>query len=180
MKSIALLCALALTPFTASAMDWHVGVGAAGELDERGPDFGEGVDADTAGVFVFGATHENGFGVEASYVDLGEAEAAPIADAGYSIDGDLWTIGATYAFQTGPVQPFVKLGWFSRDEDGVALGIAGPVSVNVDDDGLTAEGGVRWRITDMFALRGSYAWYDFEDFGADADGSFQVLAEFHF
>ncbi len=163
---------------SASAADWYVGVGVAGELDDRTPAVGGfGADTETARSLLGGVMLGNGFAFEASHVDLGDATVAPVADAGYAVDGRLWTAGLAWSPDTGRLRPFAKLGWFSRNEDGQALTIAGPTPVDFDDDGLTAEVGGRWFVTDAFALRAGYRWYDFDP---KADGSVQVAAEFHF
>lgn len=175
-----LLCALALVGVSSSAqaVDWHLGLGAADQLDDRNPAISaDGPDAETAITAVAGVEVGQGFGVEASWVDLGEYRVANVADAGYESDGDLWSLGLTWAPDTGALQPYAKLGWFSRSEDGTGQSIAGPVRVDFDDDGLMGEIGGRWFVTESFALRAGYAWYDFEH---DADGSVQLLAELHF
>jgi len=169
---------LALIPFSASAVDWHLGIGAVAELDGRTPSIG-GIkpDTQTAYTVVAGVELGQGFGIEVAGVDLGKARLSNIADAGYRVSGDLWSLGVTWSPDTGPVRPYAKLGWFTRDEKGSALTIAGPRRVDFSDDGLMAEVGGRWFVTDSFALRAGYAWYDFD---RRSDGSVQVLAEVHF
>lgn len=164
-------------PVAAQSLDWHVGLGVAAELDGRAPGFDPQIDAEEAATLFVGATFENGFGFEAAYVDLGNITASGIADGGFDLDGELWSVGATYRIQLDQLEPYAKLGWFSREEDGVAITIAGPVPLSLDDDGLMGEVGLRWRITQPFALRLGYAWYDFEP---DSDGSAQFAAEWHF
>lgn len=179
MKATALVvCALLLSPLAAAAQDWHIGVGAAGELDQRnGRIGGADIDADNPYTVLGGLSWASGFGVEAAWVDLRDIEASNIADAGFRTDGDLWSLGATFAADTGALQPYAKAGWFWRSEDGSAITIAGPRRIDFDDDGVMAEVGGRWRINDSFALRAGYAWYDFD---ADSDGSVQVVGEMHF
>jgi len=176
--TVLILSALLLAPLSATAQEWHLGVGAAGELDRRnGRIGGADIDADNPYTVLGGMTWDAGFGVEAAWVNLGDIESSNIADAGFETDGDLWSLGATFAPDTGTLQPYAKLGWFWRSEDGTAITIAGPRRVDFDDDGATAEVGGRWMINDMFALRAGYAWYDFD---ADSDGSVQVIGEVHF
>jgi hypothetical protein len=181
MRLLPALACLALlplaAPLAAQSLHWHAGVGLAGELDGRGPPAGRPLEAENAGTLLVGATHGSGFGVEAAYVDLGELVASNIADAGYEVDGELWSVGATYAIPLDAFEPYAKLGWFSRDEDGTQLTIAGPRPLRLDDDGVMGEVGLRWRASDAFALRLGYAHYDFEP---DADGSAQLMAEWHF
>lgn len=162
----------------AQELSWHIGLGLASELDERAPTTAGGrVDAENAGTVFVGAAHASGFGGEMAYVDLGGASEAGIADGGYDLDGELWSLGVTYAVAFDALEPYAKLGWFTRNEDGVALTIAGPRPFGVDDDGLMGEVGLRWRVTEPVALRLGYVWYDFEP---DADGSAQFAAEWRF
>jgi hypothetical protein len=176
-RSLAVLL-LALSPLPALAADWYVGAGALAELDNRTPSFGgQRVDAESAASVFGGLRFDNGFGLEASWVDLGRARVSAIADAGYDVDGDLVALGLTWAPDTGDLQPYAKLGWFSRSEDGTALTIAGPRPIDFDDDGLMAELGGRWFVTPSFALRGGYSWYDFD---VESDGSAMLAAEWHF
>ena len=165
------------TPAAAQSWRWHAGLGLAGDLDGRGPPGGFPVDAEHAATLFAGATHASGFGVEAAYLDLGRLVASNIADAGYDVDGELWSVGATYAIALDAFEPYAKLGWFSREEDGVGYSIAGPFPLRLDDDGWMGEAGLRWRATDAFALRLGYAHYDF---APDADGSAQLAAEWRF
>ena len=116
-------------------------------------------------------------GLEASYADLGELYLSGIADGGFRTDGDLWAVAVTYSPDTGALRPYAKLGWFSRDENGQAITIAGPRPISFDDDGLTAELGGRWFVNDNFALRLGYSWYDFDGGG---DGSVGAAVEWHF
>lgn len=176
-RSLAFLLA-ALSPLPAVATDWHVGVGGVAELDGRTPRLGaERVDAKNGYTAFGGLRFDNGFGVEAAWVDLGRARSRGIADAGYAVDGDLWSVGLTWAPDTGALQPYAKLGWFSRSEDGIADTLAGPRRVDFDDDGLMAELGGRWFVTRSFALRAGYSWYDFD---GGSDGSAKLAAEWHF
>lgn len=169
---------LAANAAMAQELDWHVGLGLASELDGRGPfDFGGSADAKNAGALFAGARWGSGFGVEAAYVDLGRLRHSAVADAGYDADGELWSVGATYSIRLDAIEPYAKLGWFSREEDGIAISIAGPRPLQLDDDGLTGEVGLRWRVTEPFALRLGYVWYDFEP---DSDASAQLGAEWHF
>ena len=178
MRSLLLLPLLALAPLSAHAVDWHVGAAAHDKLDGRTPSFGGSrVEADTGRSLFGGLRFDNGFGVEAAWLDLGDASQSAVADAGYAVDGSLWSVGLSFAPDIGPIQPYAKVGWFDRDEDGVFVGIAGPLPISYDDDGLMAEVGARWFATDAFALRAGYSWYDFEP---DADGSFMLAAEWHF
>ena len=175
---VAVLLVAATLSHPAHAVDWHLGIGAAAELDGRTPDVGDlEPDAETARALVAGLAVGTGFGLEAGWVDLGEASVSAVADAGYRVDGDLWSLGLTWTADTGALQPYAKLGWFSRSESGQALTIVGTTPVDFDDDGVMAELGGRWFITDQFALRAGYTWYDFEP---DADGSIGLLAELHF
>lgn len=177
LRTAALAVAL-LLPFVANAQspEWHVGLGATSEMTERAP-YPFEADAEVGRSFVAGVRFENGFGVESAYVDLGEIVATAVADAGFELEGELWSVGATWGWRLDRIEPYVKLGWFSRDEDGVTISIVGPTPVAISDDGVMAEVGVRWHVADPFALRVGYTHYDFEQ---DADGAALLLAEWHF
>ena len=179
MRSLLCLPLLALLPLSAQAVDWHLGAAVADDFDGRTPDFGgpSGVSTETARSLFGGLRFANGLGIEAAWLDLGEASHSAVADAGYRVDGKLWSIGLTWAPDTGDLQPYAKLGWFDRDEDGTFIGIAGPMPVSYDDDGMMAEVGGRWFLTQSFALRAGYSWYDFEP---ESDGSVLLGAEWHF
>lgn len=178
MMILALAALVATRAAGAQELDWYAGLGVASELDGRGPfDFGGGAEAEHAGTLFAGARFAHGFGVEAAYVDLGRLRHSAVADAGYDVDGELWSVGAIYALSLEALEPYVKLGWFSREEDGVAISIAGPAPLRLDDDGVMAEVGLRWRASEAFALRLGYAWYDFEP---ESDGSAQAGLEWHF
>ena len=177
MRTLPCLLLLALATPTAQAVDWHLGAAVADDYDGRTPDFGARIETDTARSAFGGLRFESGFGLEAAWVDLGDASQDAVADAGYRVDGTLWSIGLTWAPDTGDLQPYAKLGWFDRDEDGVFIGIAGPVPISYDDDGMMAEVGGRWFLTQSFALRAGYSWYDFEP---ESDGSVLLGAEWHF
>jgi hypothetical protein len=172
------LTALFISPIAAQAqsVDWHVGIGVTSELDGRGP-FDFDADAEDGRTVVVGARFDNGFGVEAAYVDLGQILSPGIADAGFVLDGELWSVGATWGRRIERLEPYAKLGWFSREDDGISISIIGPAPLTVSDDGFMAEAGLRWYVTDPFALRLACAHYDFE---RDSDGSAQLLAEWHF
>ncbi|GEM_PF-6292891 len=169
---------LAAAPVGAQSLDWYVGLGAAGKLDQRGLDGSPGKpDGETACTAYLGVSHASGFGAELAYVDLGRLRVDNLVDAGYRVDGELWSLGATYRIDLGDVEPFAKLGWFRRQDDGHASTLVGVHRFKVEDDGLAAELGVRWRATEALALRAGYAWYDFD---GGRDGSVQVAAEWHF
>lgn len=178
LAALAIPLVFAANAVAAHDFSWHVGLGLAAELDERvfsTP--GARVEAEEAVTAFVAATHGNGFGAELAYVDLGTVSEAGIADAGYELDGELWSLGLTYAVQMDAFEPYAKLGWYSREEDGVALTIAGPRPFDLDDDGLMGEVGLRWRVTEPVALRLGYVWYDFQP---DSDASAQFAAEWRF
>jgi hypothetical protein len=173
---LALAASIGATSLHGEPLSWHVGIAMGTAMDKRGPyDFD--ADADNSRSVFAGATHASGFGVEATYADLGRLHAPGIADGGFDLDGELWSLGATWSLSTGVIDPYAKLGWFWREDDGIALGIAGPTPMRIHDDGVTAEVGGRWRAGDAFALRLGYAWYDFD---TDSDGSALLAAEWHF
>jgi opacity protein-like surface antigen len=172
LAAAALLCA---TSASAQELRWHAGLAVADGLEDRGPFDADHTDS-TRSLFA-GATFDGGFGIEVAYVDLQDIDSIGIADAGFHLEGELWSVGATYGRRVGAFTPYAKLGWFTRDEDGVSVGIAGPRPLSISDDGVTAEVGARWHLGDAFALRAGYAYYDFET-GGDAHGL--LGAEVHF
>lgn len=176
---IAMAIVLVFAPDRAAAQDfsWHAGLGLGAELDDRGPFPHGDIDAEHTRTVFVGATHRSGFGAELAWVDLGSLTASNIADGGFAVDGELWSLGLTFAIAMEAFEPYAKLGVFSRNEDGFANTIAGPRPLLLDDDGAMGEVGLRWRVTEPVALRLGYAWYDFEP---DADGGAQLAAEWRF
>lgn len=178
MRFALLAMALSVISLPAAALDWHVGVGVGTKLDGRTGDIpGADKHSDTPKLLLGGVTFKNDFGVEASWVDLGDISTTGLADVGYDVGGDLWTLAATWSPDTGALRPFAKLGWFNRNEDGTSLTVGSPMPASYHDSGVTAELGGRWFINDTFALRGGYAWYDFDH---HSDGNVQAALELRF
>lgn len=104
------------------------------------------------------------FGLELGYTDLGTSERSGIADAGFDLDGELYTLGVIASV---PLQErfsvFGGLGAFNLREDGTSITIAGPRKFDNNDSGFYAEVGGHVSFNDQFGARLSYQWFNFEN-----------------
>lgn len=172
-----LLVALLASP-AAGAASFYAGVAAGGEYDERYDALPTSADVDNSARVHLGWQFARDWSVEAAYHDLGRTEAAPIADFGLDTETDGWSLGVRYlAPVEWPVKPYASLGYFSFEEDGRSLGIAGPRRFSSDEDGLAAEVGAVFELNDSFALRAGYQWFDFD---AGSEGAFNAGGEIRF
>jgi OOP family OmpA-OmpF porin len=168
----ALAAALACSP--AMAGDFYVGLSASDAFDDAA-DAGSGFDFDVDNGWSIrgGWNFAENWAVEVGWHDFGDFDCCGNVVADFAIDGesDGYTVAVMYAPRFDHFQPFGKLGWFHADLDGDGVSIAGPVELDDSDSGLTFELGARYWFNDVFALRGAYAWYDFD---ADSDGAFNL------
>jgi hypothetical protein len=181
MRIPSLLICLALAPIGAAHADdtrFYGGVALGTELDGRYGDLPADLDADHVAKFYFGWRFAEDFSVDATWHELGDARVEPITDFGFDTGTDGWSIGLRYVAPVDfAVQPFARVGYFSFDENGETIGIAGPRDFEADDQGLTVEVGALFPINDRFVLRAGYEWFDFD---GDADGSFNAGGEIRF
>jgi hypothetical protein len=172
---------LALAPLGAAHADdlrFYGGVALGTGLDGRYGDLPADLDADNVAKFYLGWRFADDFSVDATWHDLGDARVAPITDFGFDTSTDGWSVGLHYVAPVDfPVLPFARVGYFSFDEEGEALGIAGPRDFQADDSGLTFEVGALFAINETFVLRAGYEWFDFE---GDSDASFNAGGEIRF
>lgn len=104
------------------------------------------------------------FGLEVGYTDLGASQRSGIADAGFDLDGALYTAGL---IASAPLRErfsaFGGLGAFNLREDGTSITIAGPRKFDNNDSGFYAEIGGHVAFNEQFGARLSYQWFNFEN-----------------
>lgn len=166
----ALLLAATGSSFAAGGHPWYFGLRVGDDLDKRLP-AGPGA-LDTENVFGgYGGYHFNDwFGVEVSVSDLGRSERSGVLDAGFSLEGNLYTAGGTVRTALGDdrFSVFGGLGGFRVEEDGRAITIAGSPRLDNSESGFYVEAGGTWQATELVGLRLSYQWFDFD---RDSDGT---------
>ncbi|MCE3004452.1 MAG: porin family protein [Xanthomonadaceae bacterium] len=162
----------------AGAASFYAGATVGQELDGRYGDLPGDLDVDVAAKAFVGWRFADDWSVEAAWHEVGDASVVPIADFGFDTSTDGWSLGLRYVAPVDfALAPYAKAGYFSFNESGETLGIAGPRRFDADESGLMLEVGAAWRLNDTFVLRAGYEWVDFE---RDADGSLNLGAEIHF
>lgn len=156
-------------PVIAAETPFYLGLRVGSAMEERLPQEPGNLDTDTPLGGYVGYNFTDFVGVEVAYTDLGKSTRSAIADAGFDLDGSLWTIGATGNVPINEqFSAFGGAGYFELSEDGTAISIAGPRRINLDDSGFYVEAGGRYHFNDQFAARLSYQWFDFD---RDSDGT---------
>jgi hypothetical protein len=106
------------------------------------------------GGYNFGVIPLLDLAVEGSYVNLGEASSAQLADGDVEVTG--WDLFGLAALNLGPVGVFGKVGqiWWSSDSD----------IAQIDDSGndMAYGVGLRFQIGSI-GIRGEYEYFDMED-----------------
>ncbi len=103
------------------------------------------------------------FGVEFSYSDLGASRRSGVADAGFQLNGALYTLGVTASAPLqGQISVFGGLGAFNLREDGTSNTIVGPRQLDNNDSGFYVEAGAHYAFNERFGARLSYQWFNFE------------------
>lgn len=162
----------------AAAANFYGGAAVGTELDGRYGDLPGELDTESTAKGFVGWQFADDWSVEAAWHDLGDATVAPIADFGFDTSTDGWSVGLRYVAPVDfAVKPFAKVGYFSFNEEGETISIAGPRPYDEDDSGLMVEVGGLWMVNDTFGVRAGYEWFDFE---GDADGAFNLGAEIRF
>lgn len=156
----------------------YLGLRVGSDLDDRFPSGPYNVETDTPYSIYGGWNFHSHWGLELGYTDVGDIRAVGIADAGFELDANLWTLGVQYR------QPFAErfelvagAGIYQLNEDGHLLTIAGQVPYDNNETGIQAEVGVRFHFDGPLALRASYQWFDFDGGG---DGTPWLGFEFGF
>jgi len=175
------LASLALCAGNALAADdvgAYLGVRGGSAMEDRYGEFTPELDADNP-LSVYGGWNFSAlWGLELGYIDLGETTAPNIADAGLDADGHLVTGGVSFRAPVAErFDVFAGAGLFKLSEDGVTYTVAGPIPLDLDDDGVYVEVGGRFHFNDRVALRASYQWFDFEK---GNDGTPWIGAELRF
>ena len=93
------------------------------------------------------------------------------------LSGEAWSAGASVGWTLGRVRPFLKAGWFHASTDGSEETFAGPRTIQVREDGVFGEAGLRVFLGEPVALRAGYERFDFE---LEDDGAFTLGAEIRF
>lgn len=175
-----LLAVAALSLSTLSFAESSFGLGLRGgtEMDGRLPDGPGALDSDNAlGGYVNYFWHQN-LGIELGYANLGSSSRSGILDAGFELDGDLYTVGLVGSFSISEQWHLLGgVGGFNLREDGVSISIAGIRPLDNDDSGFYLEAGTRFDFNESFAARLSYQWFDFDQ---QSDGTPWLGAEVRF
>lgn len=170
-KKLLKLCFTSLTLLaSAGAMaedELYFGLRAGSEMDSRFDFGGDPVDVDTPYSAYGGWNFTEHWGIELGYTDVGDSFGNAILDAGFELDGSLFTAGVSYRHAINErFDVFAAVGAFALKEDGNLIGIAGPIAFDNDDTGAYAEVGGRFHFNEEVALRASYQRFNF-DGGSD-------------
>jgi opacity protein-like surface antigen len=171
MKLLSVAVGLALLTSAGAEAAGYVGLRFGTEMKDRFDDLVGNQNIDTKlPLAIFGGLRfEEHFAIEASYTNLGTSKSFAIADAGFDLDGKLFTLSGQYHFPVNETASiYAGLGAFNLNEDGSSQSIIGPRPLKHNDSGLFGEIGARFVITDPLSIRISYQRYDFEGGG---DGS---------
>ncbi len=157
-----LLCAATLSA-AAPETPFRAGLRFGADMKDRLPAHSGSVDTKIPFGVTGGYQFDDIFGIEVGFTDLGRSRAQPIADAGFDLDGQIWTIGGTAEMPLNEsITGFVGAGYFDLSEDGTFSGIAGPRPFNNDDSGAYLELGLRLAVLDQLDVRGSYQHFNFD------------------
>lgn len=180
-RSILTLCALlacAQGATAASSYPWQFGLRFGDALEKRLPAGGGALDTERPLGATAGYAFHKHFAVELSITDLGRSERSAAADAGFQLEGNLYTLGLVAMTEVADrFAVFGGVGAFRLMEDGTATTLAGPRRFDIDQSGFYLEGGARYRLNSVAYLRGSYQWLDFDQ---DSDGTPWLGVEVHF
>lgn len=174
--AVLLGCNMALA---ASKLPWYFGLRFGDDMDKRLPTSGGGaLDSERPLGATFGYNFREHFAVEGSISDLGRSELTGIADGGFALEGNVFTVGIVAQTDVADrFSVFGGIGGFRLQEDGTANTIAGSRRFDIDQSGFYVEGGARFKLNDIVHIRGSYQWFDFDQ---DSDGTPWLGAEVSF
>ena len=181
MKFSAVLLAisiLGLSSVSCAQSSFGLGLRVGTEMEVRLPDGPGKLDSDKAlGGYVNYFWHEK-LGLELGYTNLGSSSRSGILDAGFELDGNLYTFGLVGSV---PIADQWRLlggvGGFNLREDGTSITIAGARPFDNDDSGFYLDAGARFDFNPNIAARLSYQWFDFDQGG---DGTPWLGAEVRF
>lgn len=170
--------AIALSSATYADSGFGLGLRAGTELEGRLPKGPGALDSDNAlGGYVNYFWHDN-FGLELGYTNLGDSSRSGILDAGFNLDGDLYSFGLIGSFPvTDQWRLLGGVGGFELREDGSSITIAGVRPLDNDDSGFYLEAGTRYDFNQNIGARFSYQWFDFDQ---SSDGTPWLGAEVRF
>jgi OOP family OmpA-OmpF porin len=172
----AVAAGLALASVPASAAEWYGGL-AYGETNVEVESDGADFEADDSAFKVFGGFMFNEFfGVEVSYLDLGDLsdgvgfDGGEFGDSFINVDAEITGFAGELVGQypVGPVDLFAKAGLIAWDVEGDITGFDGDTnesfSISADDDGEDLIWGVGARYNaGQFAVRAEYESIDAGD-----------------
>jgi outer membrane protein OmpA-like peptidoglycan-associated protein len=161
----AVLIGLAATSATAAEDDTFWNVGAAASFSQYSFD-DDTLDDNSVGLQLFvGYRFNKWFGLEGAYHNTGTFSddidpPNPGGDVDVSLDG---ISGSALVFAptlAEGVDLYGKVGYYAFDQD---LVIDDAVSQNNSPDGLLLGAGARLMVSEQFAVRAEYEWYDIDD-----------------
>ena len=172
-------CLLLALAAPAHAIDVYAGATAGQDLDGRFDDAPGEVDADSTWKVYGGLAFAPGWSLELAYHDFGDASCCGggISDFGFDADTDGFSAGIVYRLDLERWHPFAKLGYFGADTEGELVTVAGPRDFDESENGAMGELGATFDVSDRFALRAGYEWFDFD---GGSDGAFNAGAEVRF
>ena len=162
-KIVLALGLLSLSAITFAQNGFDYGLRFGDTMSARLPDSPGALDTKSAfGAYARYSWNET-FGVEFGYSDLGTSVRTGVPDAGFRLDGALYTLGVTASVPVqGQLSLFGGLGAFNLREDGTSNTIIGPRQLDNNDSGFYLEAGGRYAFNEQFGARLSYQWFDFE------------------
>lgn len=144
----AIVASLFVLPVTALAQEIYVGAGY-GWTENK--DIGFGDDSDQGWKAFVGGTAGRYLGWEAGYVDLGEFGGAGLG----KVEAQGYNIDLLARIPAGPVTPFVKVGGFYADVDGIGR--------SDQSWELKYGAGVGYDFTPRFGVRAEYERYQIDN-----------------
>lgn len=141
---------------TAMAEGFYAGAGL-GIVKIEDSDQGESFDDSPMGWRIHGGYDFNeNFAVEGSYIQTGDAEDVILGE-NVEVQLSAFTFSVLGLLpMSDDVELFGKLGFYTGEQEITVQGI----TFDEDDDGLTVGAGVRFNMSDTFALRGDFDWFD--------------------
>ena len=120
-------------------------------------DQGESFDDSPMGWRIHGGYDFNeNFAIEGSYIQTGDAEDEILAE-NVEVQLSAFTFSVLGLLPiSDQAQVFGKLGFYTGEQEVTVQGI----TLDEDDDGLALGAGVRVMMSDSFALRGDFDWFD--------------------
>jgi opacity protein-like surface antigen len=182
------VASLLLFSATADARSFYVGASIGQAIvDDSPPQVIGELDTDESWRIHAGWQFHENWAVEGVYHGFGDASGqfrpcpeacTPDIPVSREYSTDAWSLRAAWRLGKQRWQPFAAAGWTWSNSDGrvSGLGSGTRVGFSADDNGFSAELGMRVLLGDAFALRAGYEWFDLDA----ADGAFNIGGEFTF